>query len=197
MKTLYAMFDEASLALLAVATLLERGVRTADISIITKDSLVKSGKDEANSDGAGATSKTSSEHQGKMTDRATNGETCLDAVRGAGIGLGVGLTAALVSITIPGFGIVAGGGALATAIAGTASATAAGAVAGAALSYLKEAGIPENTAAELLKAYENGWAIVVVEIPDGALDYDAAELILRRYDAKNINAVDGIATVNA
>src|SRR6185436_6903967 len=108
---------------------------------------------------------------------------CLDAVKGAGIGLGVGLTAALVSITIPGFGVIAGGGALATAIAGTASATAAGAVAGAVLSHFKDAGIPEKTAEDLLRAYENGWAIVVLEIPDGALGRDTAVQILENYCA--------------
>src|SRR5205085_9990716 len=77
----------------------------------------------------------------------TPADAGVGAAKGAGIGLGVGVLAALASIFVPGFGLVAGGGALATAIAGAVGTTAAGAIAGGVHGYLKDQGVPEGAIA--------------------------------------------------
>ena len=52
------------------------------------------------------------------------------AVKGTGIGLGVGILASLAALTVPGVGLVLGGGALAAALGATALTAGAGAIAG-------------------------------------------------------------------
>jgi hypothetical protein len=203
MQTLYAMFDDSSLALRAVAALLHQGVRTADISVITKERSVESEYQEESP----ATDLTENAYAGNRgfdnrelalsVEKGSSGDSMVDAAAGAGIGLGVGLTAALISIAVPGFGFVLGSGALACAIASATTAAAAGAFAGGILGHFRDAGMPDRAAESFVRAYEEGWAIVAVEIPDGVLDQPTAEQILNKYQAKNINTFDGAATVTA
>jgi hypothetical protein len=117
----------------------------------------------------------------------TPGDAAAGAAKGAGIGLGVGILAALASIAIPGFGLVIGGGALATAIAGAAGATAAGAIAGGVHGYLKDQGVPDHVAMDYNKAYEHGSAILGVTVPSNNVDEVTVREILAKYGASNLN----------
>lgn len=129
------------------------------------------------------------EFAAKQGISTTTGADAADAaVTGTGIGLGVGALAALASLMIPGFGIVIGGGALATALAGAAGATAAGAIAGGVTGYLKDQGVPEHVATDYSKAVENGGAFLTIEVPTGSVDRFKAEEIIGKYNATNINA---------
>jgi hypothetical protein len=123
----------------------------------------------------------------------TPGDAAAGAAKGAGIGLGVGILAALASIAIPGFGLVVGGGALATAIAGAAGATAAGAVAGGVHGYLKDQGVPDHVAMDYNKAYEHGGAILGVTVPSNNVDEATVREILSKYGASNVNVYGNMA----
>src|SRR5205085_9143914 len=107
---------------------------------------------------------------------------------GAGIGLGVGVLAALASIFVPGFGLVAGGGALATAIAGAVGTTAAGAIAGGVHGYLKDQGVPEEAIAHYGDVWQKGGAIIAITCPSNGVDQATVESVLTKYGATNINA---------
>ena len=110
------------------------------------------------------------------------------AVKGTGIGLGVGIIASLAALTIPGFGLVLGGGALAAAIGATALTAGAGAIAGGATGYLKEQGVPADAAERYHGAVTNGGAVLSLNIPSGKVDQATAESILSKYGAADMNA---------
>lgn len=120
----------------------------------------------------------------------TAGDAEAGAAKGAGIGLGVGVAAAIVSLIVPGFGLVMGGGALAVALAGTAGATAAGAAAGGVTGYLKDQGVPDAAATDYQHAYENGSAVLSIHVPSGKLSPAEARGILSKYDARYVNTYE-------
>lgn len=86
------------------------------------------------------------------------------ATQGAAIGLGVGAAAALVSLLIPGLGLVIGGGALATAAAALAAGTGVGAIAGGLAGWLQENGMNGDSAKRYGEAYDGGAAILAVTL---------------------------------
>lgn len=110
------------------------------------------------------------------------------AVKGTGIGLGVGILASLAALTIPGVGLVLGGGALAAALGATALTAGAGAIAGGATGYLKEQGIPAEAADRYHGTVTGGGAVLSLSIPSGKVDQGTAEEILAKYGAADINA---------
>lgn len=110
------------------------------------------------------------------------------AVKGTEIGLGVGILAGLASLLVPGVGLVLGGGALATALGGAALTAGAGAVAGGVTGYLKEQGVPGDAIEHYQGAVEHGGAILSINLPSGEVDQTAAEQVLSKYGASNVNA---------
>ena len=110
------------------------------------------------------------------------------AVKGTGIGLGVGILASLAALTIPGFGLVLGGGALAAALGATALTAGAGAIAGGTTGYLKEQGVPADAAERYHGAVTNGGAVLSLNIPSGKVDQATAESVLAKYGAADMNA---------
>ena len=110
------------------------------------------------------------------------------AVKGTGIGLGVGILASLAALTIPGVGLVLGGGALAAAFGATALTAGAGAIAGGATGYLKEQGIPADAAERYQGTVTGGGAVLSLNIPSGKVDQATAESVLSKYGAADVNA---------
>jgi len=198
--TLYATFNDASLAERAVGALLDHGVRNEDISVISRDVnrcaeaghgvTVTSTVDSKGNDIRANHEEAYSDHAERAAkaglSTTTSGDAESGAVKGAGIGLGVGVAAAIASLIIPGFGLVLGGGALAVALAGTAGATAAGAVAGGVTGYLKDQGVPDAAATDYDHAYKNGSAILSVYVPSGKLSRSEIEGILSKYRASYV-----------
>ncbi|HVL40326.1 MAG TPA: hypothetical protein VM328_13130 [Fimbriimonadaceae bacterium] len=118
---------------------------------------------------------------------ATTGrDAAIGAAKGAGVGLGIGALAALISVFIPGVGLVAGGGALATALAGAAGTTAAGAAAGGVLGYLKDQGVPDDVLVRYRDSIQGGGALLAVQ---PTVDKSRAEIeaVLGKYNALNID----------
>ena len=110
------------------------------------------------------------------------------AVKGTGIGLGVGILASLAALTIPGIGLVLGGGALAAALGATALTAGAGAIAGGATGFLKDQGVPHEAADRYHGMVAGGGAVLSVNIPSGDVDQATAEAILSKYGAADVNA---------
>ena len=109
------------------------------------------------------------------------------AIKGTEIGLGVGILVSLAALAVPGFGIVLGGGALASALGATALTAGAGAVAGGVTGYLKEQGVPISDADRYHGTIEGGGAILSFNIPSGNVDQATAEQILSKYGAADVN----------
>ena len=108
--------------------------------------------------------------------------------KGAGIGAGVGAAALIASLFVPGLGVVTGAGALATALAAAVGATAAGAAVGAVAGYLKDQGVPSEVAARYEDVVKRGGAIISLALPSGDVDRTAAQEILMKYNASDLNA---------
>jgi hypothetical protein len=112
-------------------------------------------------------------------------------VKGAGVGLGLGAVAALVSIFVPGFGLIAGGGALATALAAAVATTGAAAVAGAVTGYLKDQGMDSHSAEHYGSAISEGEALVSIAVPSGSVDESTVRSILDKYNAARVTNFGG------
>lgn len=183
MRTVYASFADAGVARQAVGALLDRGIEEAHLSLITREQ--DSGwpvdrKDEVDPDAAEQSAK-------KGITTTTTGDATSGAVKGAGIGLGVGTLAALASLAIPGVGLVIGGGALATAIAGALGATAAGAVSGGAFGYLKDQGVDPEVARRFAADLDANGAAVTVDLLSEDMAEAEVEDVLRKYGARNVH----------
>ena len=88
---------------------------------------------------------------------------------------------------IPGFGLVIGGGAPATALATAAGTVAAGAVAGGVTGFLKDQGVDESVARSYEEAIKNGGALVGVNVPSKNLTQVDAEKILQKYGVVSVH----------
>jgi hypothetical protein len=121
----------------------------------------------------------------------TPGDAGAGAAKGAGVGLGIGILAALASLFVPGFGIILGGGALATAIGGAVATTGAGAIAGGVTGYLKDQGVEETVAQNYEETLSHGGALLEVNLPSGDVEEETARQVLAKYGASNIGAYAG------
>lgn len=169
----HAVFHDPSNASRAVGALLDLGINPYDVSILMKNPPEGWNKHTTGED---------------LKETATVGLTVttphdagVGAVKGTGIGLGVGALAAVAALTIPGVGLVIGGGALAAAIGATFAAGAAGAISGAVYGSLKDQGVDEHIALAAEKDFENGAAIVSVTTPSENVSNDVVEQIFAKY----------------
>lgn len=190
-NTIYASFDSSDQAVKAAGALLDYGVKNEDLTIISKgtESEVKEDgttvpREQGNGDDDGVEGAEGMAKNGIST--TTPGDAAAGAAKGAGIGLATGVIAGLASLLVPGFGLVIGGGALATAITGAAIATAGGGVVGGVAGYLKDQGVPEEHIAAYDKAISSGGAIVVVTMNSDKIDTSKVTEVLNKYGATNI-----------
>lgn len=180
-NVLYASFMDAAMAEKAVGALLDHGANKEDLSVLFEQSDNKKGE----------------EKEKDLVDRADSGvttTTAKDAATGAGVGAGIGaglgILAGLASLFIPGFGLVTGGGALATALIGAAGAAAGGALAGGVTGFLRDMGVDEQAAQEYGKILENGGAMISIHFPSGKLDQDGIRTTMAKYGAENIRTYE-------
>ncbi|BDI32318.1 hypothetical protein CCAX7_43690 [Capsulimonas corticalis] len=123
---------------------------------------------------------------GKMGITTTTVEDAkAGAAVGTGIGMVAGLLAAAAAITIPGFGIVLAGGALAAALGATVATTAAGAVAGGVAGYLRDMGMAEHAATRYADRVAEGDYLIAARIDPS--DYDNIKRLLEKYNAVGID----------
>ena len=178
-QTIHASYRNPDDAARAVAALMDHGVPSADISVYVKnrpaswDEDKETGYDVVKSAEGGITTTTA-------------GDAAAGGLKGAGVGLGVGILAGLAAVTIPGIGLVLGGGALATALAGAAATTAAGALAGGAYGFLADQGIQPEVVTRLATTVDEGGALVSVTTPTANMTHEAIEAVLAKYEAHDV-----------
>ena len=169
--TLHASFEDAALGEKAMGALLDHGVAKEDLSAFFPTDYQTDDVHEVRAN----------LNHGITT--TTGADAAAGAAKGAGVGLGLGAIATLASLLIPGFGLVTGGGALATAIITAAGATAGGAVAGGVAGYLEDQGVDTKVALDSEAAVRNGRAVVIVRCPSGKLGEAEISEILLKYHA--------------
>jgi hypothetical protein len=198
MSTLYVTFPDYNHAERAVAALLDNGVSKVDISLVSNHPEYTSRDAYGNALDANGNfadpNRNPAEDARNPVDDASSGVTTTTAAdsgkgaaEGAGIGLGLGILAGLASLVVPGFGLVLGGGALATALGIAGVTTVGGAVVGAVTGSLIDMGVPANSAETYSDHLSGGGALVSVRLPSGNVDQANAADILRKYDGSNIN----------
>ena len=196
MKTVYASFSDHDLAEKATGALLDHGVRAEDISLVASERATPNAEDVAVNDDYNtvAVGRTGANYEEQELgaksglSTTTTADAASGAAKGAGIGLGVGVLAGIAALAIPGFGLVLGGGALATALAGAAGGTAVGAVAGGVTGYLKDQGVPDEHIEHYQRSFDTGGAVLAVTTPSNDITSVEIEEVLNKYGATNINA---------
>ncbi|HEY4002454.1 MAG TPA: hypothetical protein VGO93_26520 [Candidatus Xenobia bacterium] len=172
MATLYATFPDGALAKKAVGALLDHGADKDSISLIGRQ---------------GDEQYWTGDSMGKEGISTTTGKDAAHAAaKGAGIGLGIGILAGIASLIIPGFGIVIGGGALATAIGSAVGTTAAGAIAGGVEGFMVDQGVPEKVATTYREALEHGQGMLALTLPSGKLEAGEAQEVVAKYGASQV-----------
>lgn len=176
--TLYGTFSTGADAEKALGALLDRGARAEDLSVVFSEDYrgMLAVPDNERTEQIRRVAE-----QGITTTTASDAAS--GAAKGTGIGLGIGAAAALAALIIPGVGLVVGGGALATALAGVAGATAAGAAAGGIAGFLIDQGVTDDQANSLSETVRSGGAVVTVSTPTGDLDSTEVSEILQKYGA--------------
>lgn len=171
-QAIYGSFMDTKQADKAVGALMDHGIPAECISLVMNQ-------------GTADTHHLDKAKHGITT--TTGGDTAAGAMKGGVTGLVLGALGALASLIIPGFGLVLGGGALATALGAMAGTAVGGAIAGAVHGTLKDQGVPDEAARQYDETVTRGGAVLAVQ-PCGGRDFDRAEAesILRKYGAENI-----------
>ncbi len=173
MKTLAATFDDVNRAADCMAALMDHGVGEENLDLVANSSI-----------GEMLIKRKHNAYAEKAKEGVTT-TTKADAIEGAkqgGLyGLAAGALAGLASLVIPGYGIVLGGGALATALATAIGTGAAGAATGGVTGYLVDLGADEKVVKNVDSVIENGGGLLTVVIShQGAV---GVEKILEKYKA--------------
>lgn len=174
-ETIYARFDDYKLAEKAVGAMLDHGLDKEDVTLMMPGGSIQSGAEHDAHAKQGITTTTGAD--------ATSG-----AAKGAGVGAILGALGALAALTIPGFGVVIGGGALATALSTAVGTAVAGAVAGGMTGFLQDQGIDEPVARKYEDALKNGGAVLALNLPSDKLTRADADAILTKYGVAEVNA---------
>lgn len=173
---IFASFTDSKAAVKAVGALLDHGVRAEDVTLLAKDLPAGQGSSAE----AAEKMESQAEHGITMT---TPDDAKAGAVKGAAVGLGLGVIAAIAAVTLPGIGVVLGGGALAIAASGAAASGAAGALAGAATGMLKDQGLDANSAEMYSRVIAGGGSVVNVLAPSNDVDFATIRGVLDKYGA--------------
>jgi hypothetical protein len=175
-KSVAANFRDNHAAKSAVGALLDHGAHEGNISLILPPGSAHDSNLEEPRHGISTT---------------TGADAAAGATMGAEVGLGLGALAALAAVTLPGIGIVLGGGALATALAAAAATAGGGAIAGGVTGYLKDQGMSEEFARKTNDFVGSGGAAVSVVVPSGEVDAALASTILAKYGGElHVDATD-------
>ncbi len=186
MSTLFASFTNPSMAEKAAGALLDHGAAQADISIVANESYATQ-----RVTGDGIENKQSENAAKGGISTTTGGDAALGAAKGTMAGIGLGILAAAAAITLPGIGLVIGGGAMAAALAAAGATAAAGAAAGGVIGYLKDQGVDDQMLTHYSNSFVSGGSILAIAVPTGTLSAIEVENYLVKYGAENI------ATYNA
>jgi|GEM_PF-5031481 len=116
----------------------------------------------------------------------TGSDAAIGASKGVGWGLGIGVLAGIAALAVPGFGLIIGGGALATAIAGAVGTTVAGGIAGAVTGYLHDQGADSDTTTFVTERLNAGDAVLNVNIDVNRLSDLDANTLIEKYHGNRV-----------
>lgn len=188
MPTLLASFQDPDNAVKAAGALLDHGVDKKHLDLLA-------GKAFANTLRTDGTHDEAKEGKAKSGITTTTGADAAEgAKQGAGVGAALGVLAGLASLFIPGYGLVVGSGALATAVGAALGTTAAGAAAGGATGYLKDMDVDADVAKHYEETIQKDGAVLSVGVPSHGVDEIKAREILDKYGASRISS-SNVATV--
>lgn len=174
--TLYASFNDVGLAEKAAGALMDHGVEPDDLSLVMSRRTDAEGKEVSDAE--------LSAKQGISTTTVEDAGSAVGP--GAAIGAAAGTIAAIAAITVPGVGLVVGGGALALAVAGAAGAAVGGGLAGGVVGYLVDQGVDKKAAEDYDRAVKEGGAILSVSLPSGGVGESVIQDVLTKYSAASI-----------
>jgi hypothetical protein len=182
MATLLGAFKDTDDAVKAAGALLDHGVGKKQLDLLV-------GKAYADTLRVDSSIDEKSEKKAEHGITTTTGKDAAEgAKKGAGAGAVVGVIAGLASLFIPGYGLVAGGGALATAIGAAVGTTAAGAAAGGGTGYLKDMGVDADVAKEFDEVVRKDGAVVAVTVPHKDITEAKAQEIMEKYGAFRVSS---------
>ena len=122
----------------------------------------------------------------------TGADAAEGASQGAKAGIVLGALAGLASLFIPGYGIVVGGGALATAVSAAIGTAAGSTLVGGVTGYLKDLGVDDEVAHEFHETIVNDGAIIVVQLPTGGPREQEIRQILEKYQAVRVHSSENV-----
>lgn len=193
--TIYAAFANSSDAERAAGALLDHGVQAHDLSVVRANGETEGAHVYEHSHGTLTEHPQSVDASGDIETSAKQGisttspsDAGAGAMKGTAWGAGLGALAALAALTVPGVGIVLGGGALAAGLGAVAASAGAGAVAGAVTGYLKDQGVDEHVAHHYESAIGTGGALLAIAVPSGEVDEPRVREVLEKYGATQINS---------
>ena len=182
MKRIIALFDNHERAVKAGGALLDHGIDADRFDLVGGERL----RDRFRShlEAKELDKKQSKIEHGVTT--TTKADAKEGAKKGGTAGIALGAIGGLASLFIPGYGIVVGSGALATAIGTAIGAGAAGVVAGGVTGYLKDMGVDGKVAEDYDETVKKGGAIISVEYPTDGLHESQIREILNKYQVNRI-----------
>jgi uncharacterized membrane protein len=182
MPTITAGFNDLNMAVKAGGALLDHGIKKDQFDLLAG---------EAHEGHLRARGRHLEDLESKVeggVTTTTGADAAEGAKQGAAAGAVLGALAGLASLFIPGYGIVVGGGALATALATAAGTAAAGAATGGVTGYLKDMGVDDEAAADFDRTIRQDGAIIVLHLPVGGTAETAVRQILDKYHAVRVHS---------
>ena len=120
----------------------------------------------------------------------TGADAVQGATTGARAGVVLGALAGLASLFIPGYGVIVGGGALATAVSAAIGTAAGSTLVGGVTGYLKDQGVDQEAADDFHQTILNDGAIIVVHLPHGGVRESEVRAVLEKYHAMRIHSTE-------
>lgn len=173
MSTLFFSFEESEQAARALGSLHDRGVSPHHMSmVVNEDDLKRIYSPKAVSLAMEATEGIS---------LTTADDAATGTLKGSALGLAAGFLGGLASLFIPGYGLVLGGGALATASAAALGTGAGGAVTGCVYGYLRDQGLEEETISTYETQMRAGGALISVDLDATTVPREEVEKTVAKY----------------
>lgn len=173
MRTIFFSFDESEQAARALGSLQDTGVSPHHMSLVVSPRDLKS----IYSPRAVVAAMEATEGISMTTaDDAATG-----TLKGSALGLAGGFLGGLASLFIPGYGLVLGGGALATASAAALGTGAGGALSGCVYGYLRDQGLEQETISTYERHMKAGGALIAIDLEATQIPQEKIERVVAKY----------------
>lgn len=184
MPTIIAGFQDFEMAAKAGGALLDHGVKKEHFDLLAG----RAHEGRFHADGRHLEDLENKVEKGVTTTTAS--DAVEGATTGARAGVVLGALAGLASLFIPGYGVIVGGGALATAASAAIGTAAGSTLVGGVTGFLKDQGVEAEVAEEMNQTILDDGAIVVVQLPVGGTHEADIRGILQKYHAIRIRSTD-------